>query len=74
MRRRLRNYKEVNFVTRLIPHLMRCARGNPNSHPSIQRHGTSIHFHHGLTRQDVKELLCVMVEVTNPAAPAGMRS
>jgi len=65
VRRRLRNNEEMNLFTRVIPNLMRCSGGNPNPLASIQLHQTATHFHKGLAREHVEELLRVMVEVAN---------
>jgi hypothetical protein len=63
--RRLRNDQEVNLVTRVIPHLMRCACWNPNPFSGCQCHWSAIHFHDSFARKNVEELLRMMVEVAN---------
>ena len=65
MRWRLRNDQEMNIVARLISHLVRCARRNPNPFAGRQNNRTAIHFHRGLAREHVEELLRLMVEVAN---------
>jgi hypothetical protein len=55
----------MNFVTRVIPHLVRCAWRNRNPFSGMQYHSTAIHFDCSLARENVEELLRMMMEVTN---------
>jgi|ERR1700683_2360233 len=65
MRRRLRNYQKMNLFPRVVPHLVRSSRGNPNPFSGAKNHRPIIHFHRGLAREHVEELLRVMMEVAN---------
>lgn len=65
MRWRMRDDKEVNLITRVIPHLVRSSRGNPNPLTGVQHYFTATDFHDSFAREYVEELLCVMVEVAN---------
>ena len=65
MRRRLRYDQEMNLVARFIFHLVRRARWNPEPFSRTQNNGAATHFHKGLAREHVEELLRVMVEVAN---------
>ena len=61
MRWWLRNHKEVNLVTRIVSHLVRCAWWNPNPFPGTQDSRPSINFHERLACEQVEKLLRVMV-------------
>jgi len=65
VRRRLRNNQEMNLITRVIPHLVRCARRDPHPLPRSEHRQLAIHLHDGLTRKHVEELLRVMMKVPN---------
>ena len=55
----------MNLITRVVPHLVRSARRNPNPVAGSQRRWAAIHFHDGFTCKYVKKLLSIMVEVTD---------
>lgn len=55
----------MNLLAGLIPHLVRYSRRNPDPLASGQNDRTALHFHGGLAREHVEELLRMMVEVAN---------
>lgn len=61
----MRDDQEMNILRRVISHLVRCARRNPDALSGIQNNCSAIHFHDSLPREHVKELLRVMVKMSD---------
>ena len=55
----------MKFVAGVVPHLMGRPRRNPDSVTRAHDVAMPIHFHDGLAGKYVKELLRVMMEVSN---------
>jgi len=62
---RLRHNEESHWTRRWIPHLVALAGHDPDSTSGTHEHGLTLDFHHDLAFQDVKELLSVLVMMSN---------